>query len=76
MYASVLLLFKVSLNKVAVRDYRYIKQITTATSTTTVGDAESWGEYVTVARQISTSSKRRPNNDYGISRPFAFAVNY
>ena len=45
-----LLLFKVSLNKVAVRGFRDFKQIATATSTTTVVGAESWGEYLTVAR--------------------------
>ena len=60
---------------VAVRGFRDFKQIATATSTTAVVDAESWGEYVTVARQISILRKRRPNNDYGISRSFAFSVN-
>ena len=74
MLLLLLLLFKVSLNKVAVRDYRNIKQIARPTSTTAVVEAESWGEYVTVARQISTLSEQRPN-DYGISRSFAFAVN-
>ena len=34
-------------------------------STTAVVDAESRGEYVIVARQISTSSERHPNSDYG-----------
>ena len=45
-----------------------------ATSTTAVVDAESWGEYVIGARQISTLSKRYPNSDYGVSRSFAFVV--
>ena len=33
-----------------------------------VVDAESWGEYVTIARKISTLTKWRPNNYYGLSR--------
>ena len=37
-------------------------------------DAESRGEYVTVARQISTSSERHPNSYYRVSGSFAFAV--
>ena len=43
---------------------RDFKQITTATSTTAVVDAESWGEYDTVARQI----------DFKVSCLFASAV--
>ena len=45
-----------------------------ATSTTAVVDAESWGEYVIGARQISTLSKQYPNSDYGVCRSFAFVV--
>ena len=33
-------------------------QIATATSTTTVVDAESWRDYVSVTRQISTLRKQ------------------
>ena len=40
---------------------------------TAVVDAESWEEYVTVARQIS-NFKRHPNGDCGVSRSFAFAA--
>ena len=40
----------------------------------TVVYAESRGEYVIVTRQISTSSERHPNSDYGVSRSFDFAV--
>ena len=39
---------------------RDLKQITTATSTTAVVDVESWGEYITVACQISTLSRAAP----------------
>ena len=39
---------------------RDFKQITTATSTTAVVDVESWGEYITVACQISTLSRAAP----------------
>ena len=53
---------------------RDFKQIATATSLLAVVDAESWGEYITVARQISTVSKRHPNSDYGVSRSFTFAA--
>ena len=53
---------------------RDFKQITTATSTTAVVDAESWGEYVTVARQISTLSKWHPSSDYGVSCSLSFAA--
>ena len=44
------------------------------TSTTAIEDRESWGEYITVALQISTLSKQRSNSDYVVSRSFAFAV--
>ena len=44
------------------------------TSTTAVEDTESWGEYITVALQISALSKQRSNSEYGVSRSFAFAV--
>ena len=37
-------------------------------------DAESWGEYVTVARQISTLSKWHPSIDYGVSYSLSFAA--
>lgn len=50
------------------------KQIATATSTMAVMDVESWGEYVTVACQISTLNKGCPNSDYEVSCLFAFAV--
>ena len=55
---------------------RDFKQIATATSLLAVVDAESWGKYITVARQTSTStvSKRHPNSDYGVSRSFTFAA--
>ena len=53
---------------------RDFKQIATATSLLAVVDAESWGEYITVARQISTVSKRHPNSDYGVSRSFTSAA--
>ena len=53
---------------------RDFKQIASATSLLAVVDAESWGEYITVARQISTVSKRHPNSDYGVSRSFTFAA--
>ena len=53
---------------------RDFKQITTATSTTAVVDAESWGEYVTVVRQISTLSIWHPSSDYGVSCPLSFAA--
>ena len=49
------------------------KQITTATSTTVVMDAQSRGEYIPTARQIATLSKRRRNSDYGVSSSIAFA---
>ena len=39
---------------------RDFKQITTATSSTAVVDVESWGEYITVACQISTLSRAAP----------------
>ena len=55
------------------KNNRDFKQITTALSTTAVLDAESWGEYFTVACQISTLSRRHPNSDYGVSRSLAFA---
>ena len=51
----------------------HVKQITTATYTTVVMDTESRGEYVTIARQIATLSKRRRNSDYGVSSSIAFA---
>ena len=38
-----------------------------ATSTSAMVDAESWGEHVTAAHQISTLSKWRPNSDKGLS---------
>ena len=41
-----------------------------------VVDAESWGQYVTVTRQISTLSKLGPNSDYGVSCSNAFAIIY
>ena len=47
---------------------RDFKQIATATSLLAVV------EYITVARQISTVSKRHPNSDYGVSRSFTFAA--
>ena len=50
------------------------KLITTATSTMAVMDVESWGEYVTLASQISTLNKRCPNSDYEVSCSYAFAV--
>ena len=50
------------------------KLITTATSTRAVMDVESWGEYVTLACQISTLNKRCPNSDYEVSCSYAFAV--
>ena len=37
-------------------------------------DVESWGEYVTVARQISTLSKWHPSIDYGVSCSLSFAA--
>ena len=40
-------------------DIRDSKQIATGTFTWAVVDAESWGEYVPVAHQISTLSKAR-----------------
>ena len=55
-------------------DNRVFKQITTVTSTTAVVDAESWGEYVTVARQISTLSKWHPSIDHGVSCSLSFAA--
>ena len=61
---------------VAANIIRDFKQIATATSTTAVVDAESWGEYVTVARQISNLSKLGPNSDYGVSYSLAFAIIY
>ena len=45
-----------------------------ATSTTAMVDAESWGEYVTAAHQISTFSKWHPNSDKGVSHSFAFTA--
>ena len=53
---------------------RGFKQITMATSTAAVVDAESWEEYVTVARQISTLSKWHPSNGYGVSCSLSFAA--
>ena len=53
---------------------RDLKQITMATFLTEVMDIESWGEYATVAHQISTLRKLYPNSNYGVSRSFAFAV--
>lgn len=54
---------------------RYFKLIAMATSTMAVMDLESWGEYFTVACQISTLNKRCPNSDYEVSCLFfAFAV--
>ena len=53
---------------------RDFKQIASATSLLAVVDVESWGEYITVARQISTVSKRHPNSDYGVSRSFTSAA--
>lgn len=41
---------------------------------TVVTDAESWGEYITAAHQISTLSKLGPNSDYGVSFSLVFAV--
>ena len=62
------------LNHPPPKNNRDFKQITTATSTTAVVDAESWGEYVTVARQISTLSKWHPSSDYGVSCSLSFAA--
>ena len=45
---------------------RDFKQITTATSPTAVVDVESWGEYITVACQISTLKGQCP--DYAHAR--------
>ena len=45
---------------------RAFKQIAKATITSAVAAADSWREYVTVARQISTLSKRHPNSVYGV----------
>ena len=59
---------------IRIKNNRVFKQIATATSTTAVVDAESWGEYVTVACQISTFSRRHLNSDYVVSRSFAFAA--
>ena len=54
-----------------IRDF---KQITIATSTTAVVDADSRGEYVIVAHKILTLSNQCPNIDYGVSCSFAFAL--
>lgn len=42
-------------------DIRDLKQTATAASTTEDVDEESWAEYVTVDRQISTLNNRRPD---------------
>ena len=59
---------------VAASNNRILKQITIATSGTGVMDADFWGEYVSVACQISTLSKQCPNGDYGVCPSFAFTV--
>ena len=46
--------------------FRAFKQMATATPTSAVAAADSRGEYVTVARQISTLSKRYLNSVYGV----------
>ena len=51
-----------------------LSKMAMATSATAMVDAESWGEYVTAAHQISTFSKWRPNSDKGVSRSFAFTA--
>ena len=53
------------------RDFQLIAMVT---STMAVMDLESWGEYDTVACQISTLNKGCPNSDYEVSCSFAFAV--
>ena len=77
MYLSIYLLIlhaKFSLLLCITANVQWCKQITTATSSTGVVDADSWEEYVTLACQISTLSKRCPNGDYGVSPSFAFTV--
>ena len=53
------------------RDFKLIAMVT---STMAVMDLESWGEYFTVACQISTLNMQCPNSDYEVSCSFAFAV--
>ena len=53
---------------------RDLKQVAMATSNKEAVDAKSWGESVTVTRQISILNKRYPNSGYGVSPSFAFAV--
>ena len=45
-----------------------------ATSNAAAVDAKSWGESVTVTRQISVLNKRYTNSGYGVSPSFAFTV--
>jgi len=54
-----------------IRDF---KQVAMAAFNAAAVDAESWGESVTVTRQISILNKPYPNSDYGVSPSFAFAV--
>ena len=72
--SHIILLTKFSLLLCVTANVQWCKQITTATSSTGVVDADSWGEYVTVACQVSTLSKRCPNGDYGVSPSCAFTV--
>ena len=53
---------------------RDLKQVAMATSNKEAVDAKSWGDPVTVTRQISILNKRYPNSGYGVSPSFAFAV--
>ena len=53
---------------------RDLKQVAMATSNKEAVDEKSWGESVTVTRQISILNKRYPNSGYGVSPSFAFAV--
>ena len=55
------------------RDFKLIA-IVTSNMTMAVMDVESWGEYGTVACQISTLNKQCPNSDYEVSCSFAFTV--
>ena len=54
--------------------HRDFKQIATTTCITVVVDTESWGEYLTIAQQISSLSKGQPNSDYWVYCSFAFTV--